>query len=117
MEPQGRGLTSIRYAVPSVPTRYSTIASPSQFIAASRRSPASISAGSGATLTRRQLPEPVGFVSRIRWSWKRARIFPWCLRKRSEEHTSELQSRGHLVCRLLLEKKKNRQTYRTTYST
>src|SRR3989449_7756029 len=28
-------------------------------------------------------------------------------RKRSEEHTSELQSRLHLVCRLLLEKKKN----------
>src|SRR5215208_7948162 len=27
-------------------------------------------------------------------------------RPRSEEHTSELQSRGHLVCRLLLEKKK-----------
>src|SRR5439155_15852995 len=27
---------------------------------------------------------------------------------RSEEHTSELQSRGHLVCRLLLEKKKQR---------
>src|SRR5437660_7023737 len=29
-------------------------------------------------------------------------------RDRSEEHTSELQSRGHLVCRLLLEKKKKR---------
>src|SRR2546422_6957228 len=29
---------------------------------------------------------------------------------RSEEHTSELQSRLHLVCRLLLEKKKKRQT-------
>src|SRR5690625_5577790 len=28
------------------------------------------------------------------------------LHRRSEEHTSELQSRGHLVCRLLLEKKK-----------
>src|SRR5690625_5587030 len=28
---------------------------------------------------------------------------------RSEEHTSELQSRGHLVCRLLLEKKKRKQ--------
>src|SRR2546422_5934372 len=28
-------------------------------------------------------------------------------RSRSEEHTSELQSRLHLVCRLLLEKKKN----------
>src|SRR5439155_19517742 len=39
--------------------------------------------------------------------------FPWLATeacashgKRSEEHTSELQSRGHLVCRLLLEKKK-----------
>src|SRR2546429_6937968 len=31
---------------------------------------------------------------------------PISLRKRSEEHTSELQSRLHLVCRLLLEKKK-----------
>src|SRR5690625_2799451 len=31
---------------------------------------------------------------------------------RSEEHTSELQSRGHLVCRLLLEKK-NKSYYRT----
>src|SRR5690606_39337717 len=30
--------------------------------------------------------------------------------KRSEEHTSELQSRENLVCRLLLEKKKKRQT-------
>src|SRR2546429_5277602 len=29
---------------------------------------------------------------------------------RSEEHTSELQSRLHLVCRLLLEKKKNLKT-------
>src|SRR5437870_8688529 len=32
--------------------------------------------------------------------WKRLRPAPM----RSEEHTSELQSRGHLVCRLLLEK-------------
>src|SRR2546422_7847904 len=32
------------------------------------------------------------------------------LKSRSEEHTSELQSRLHLVCRLLLEKKKN-ETY------
>src|SRR5690625_5564474 len=30
---------------------------------------------------------------------------------RSEEHTSELQSRGHLVCRLLLDKKKNKRSY------
>src|SRR2546422_8589388 len=32
-------------------------------------------------------------------------------RHRSEEHTSELQSRLHLVCRLLLEKKKNKIYY------
>src|SRR5690625_5897104 len=32
-------------------------------------------------------------------------IFAESNMKRSEEHTSELQSRGHLVCRLLLEKK------------
>src|SRR5690625_6216490 len=37
------------------------------------------------------------------------------LQGRSEEHTSELQSRGHLVCRLLLEKKK-RYIYKTTES-
>src|SRR3712207_7076892 len=34
-------------------------------------------------------------------------IRPW----RSEEHTSELQSRQYLVCRLLLEKKKTTQSY------
>src|SRR6266496_5987675 len=38
-----------------------------------------------------------------RWSSRRK---PWC-RTRSEEHTSEFQSRRDLVCRLLLEKKKN----------
>src|SRR3989449_7615976 len=32
--------------------------------------------------------------------------------QRSEEHTSELQSRLHLVCRLLLEKKKKKNTSR-----
>src|SRR5476651_2899158 len=32
-----------------------------------------------------------------------------CRRRRSEEHTSELQSRQYLVCRLLLEKKKKTQ--------
>src|SRR5258708_12085662 len=35
-----------------------------------------------------------------------------CL-KRSEEHTSELQSPDHLVCRLLLEKKKHCEKYST----
>src|SRR3712207_7841722 len=37
----------------------------------------------------------------------RARIEPWLV-PRSEEHTSELQSRQYLVCRLLLEKKKQK---------
>src|SRR5690606_25058637 len=41
---------------------------------------------------------------RIRW---------FCLRIRSEEHTSELQSRENLVCRLLLEKKKKTTNKRT----
>src|SRR2546421_8444151 len=36
-----------------------------------------------------------------------------CCARRSEEHTSELQSRSDLVCRLLLEKKKN-NTHKTT---
>src|SRR5438874_12943969 len=34
---------------------------------------------------------------------------PWCAPARSEEHTSELQSRRDLVCRLLLEKKKKKK--------
>src|SRR2546422_4251433 len=36
---------------------------------------------------------------------------PSCCWSRSEEHTSELQSRLHLVCRLLLEKKKRQHHY------
>src|SRR5437660_9444250 len=38
------------------------------------------------------------------WPTPRCRLV-----NRSEEHTSELQSRGHLVCRLLLEKKKKKK--------
>src|SRR5215510_15919877 len=44
-----------------------------------------------------------------RWAHSRAR---WRTPpSRSEEHTSELQSRGHLVCRLLLEKKKQKKKH------
>src|SRR5437870_11539813 len=39
---------------------------------------------------------------------KGPRLGPQNAQIRSEEHTSELQSRGHLVCRLLLEKKKRK---------
>src|SRR5690625_2179530 len=45
-------------------------------------------------------------------TWFAAQSGP--LPNRSEEHTSELQSRGHLVCRLLLEKKKKKTSNQTT---
>src|SRR2546429_3464670 len=52
------------------------------------------------------------FRSRSGRSWcpatrSRGRTAARCAGSRSEEHTSELQSRLHLVCRLLLEKKKH----------
>src|SRR5690625_7041748 len=55
----------------------------------------------------------VGFLAAEYYSTRRTRgrthaprekVFPTSGTARSEEHTSELQSRGHLVCRLLLEK-------------
>src|SRR5258708_30055951 len=53
-----------------------------------------------------------------RFYLRRARVFsrdqPGDRGRRSEEHTSELQSPDHLVCRLLLEKKKKRQRMRRT---
>src|ERR1039457_5101429 len=47
--------------------------------------------------------------SRYRFRWSTSR--PWALHheRRSEEHTSELQSPCNLVCRLLLEKKKKKK--------
>src|SRR5258708_8184412 len=54
----------------------------------------SLAASFGAR--RREQREPVHYLYRVRFS----------LWTRSEEHTSELQSPDHLVCRLLLEKKK-----------
>src|SRR3712207_8053387 len=52
------------------------------------------------------------------WAPWTSRPAPWSRRSqrspgvRSEEHTSELQSRQYLVCRLLLEKKKKTKIYR-----
>src|SRR5256884_8145676 len=57
---------------------------------------------------------PFNWMGRLRITGGRTNVWGrLCLRfsdwdfKRSEEHTSELQSRLHLVCRLLLEKKKS----------
>src|SRR3989338_5528494 len=50
----------------------------------------------------RKLDKKVHFVATPAWWFLGDRI----CRGRSEEHTSELQSQFHLVCRLLLEKKK-----------
>src|SRR6266481_8837097 len=44
----------------------------------------------------------------IRWRGALGRLLHHAVDLRSEEHTSELQSQFHLVCRLLLEKKKNK---------
>src|SRR5690606_42091704 len=47
-----------------------------------------------------------GSASGRRWEWRNRGLRR---KPRSEEHTSELQSRENLVCRLLLEKKKNQK--------
>src|SRR3712207_8331783 len=47
------------------------------------------------------------YLLQLREKQKARRIYGVLERQRSEEHTSELQSRQYLVCRLLLEKKKN----------
>src|SRR2546430_10599262 len=46
----------------------------------------------------------------MKGSWSGLSAFLDEMRKRSEEHTSELQSQSNLVCRLLLEKKKEKTT-------
>src|SRR5690625_2801974 len=51
-----------------------------------------------------------GFAVKIAEAFDIAALHGLEPRSRSEEHTSELQSRGHLVCRLLLEKKKKKIT-------
>src|SRR2546429_1804111 len=60
--------------------------------------------GSCRPSSKAQFPGVVSVLSRRRADRSARRRLRW--RVRSEEHTSELQSRLHLVCRLLLEKKK-----------
>src|SRR5258708_12266894 len=58
-------------------------------------------------LATRQLRRPVASPCRSRFTCGQWTPVP--MLRRSEEHTSELQSPDHLVCRLLLEKKKHNQ--------
>src|SRR3712207_8063956 len=62
-----------------------------------------------------QLPQRVIVRQRLGVDHVERRREPLGLR--SEEHTSELQSRQYLVCRLLLEKKKRKDDIRQTYAT
>src|SRR5690625_6807352 len=66
---------------------------PSQVIALARTASSALSSRQASSPARRRTSSPVSESSS----------------PRSEEHTSELQSRGHLVCRLLLEKKTHHQ--------
>src|SRR5258708_23259590 len=66
------------------------------------------------TLFRSRLVRKAHVHHRCRMSFRRGQIHQPAFTQqihfaRSEEHTSELQSPDHLVCRLLLEKKKNKQ--------
>src|SRR3989442_10775986 len=65
------------------------------FRSGSQMSPKAFTVASAATRTTSGAAEPA------------ATLEAGATSSRSEEHTSELQSRPHLVCRLLLEKKKN----------
>src|SRR5438552_8361200 len=70
---------------------------------------------------RRRNESSIRSSGRLQWRWQaRPRSGSRPLLRiedsRSEEHTSELQSPDHLVCRLLLEKKKKKQIKGTTKS-
>src|SRR5690625_6694881 len=62
-------------------------------------------ARAGELLREKELIPDVVYTSRLKRAILTANIALEAADLRSEEHTSELQSRGHLVCRLLLEKK------------
>src|SRR5438552_7383130 len=101
-------MTAIISDLHSSPTRRSsdlmraTAPAPSK---ATRRPPTLMAAVSrtcpSATSASLLVPPPRSTLSTVRAVWRdNSRL------RRSEEHTSELQSPDHLVCRLLLEKKK-----------
>src|SRR5258708_29140791 len=74
----------------------------------SRSTTASAVASSAIFLRSSSCDMPTDFSWRFKDSSLPARVLMASKNLRSEEHTSELQSPDHLVCRLLLEKKKKK---------
>src|SRR2546422_8241515 len=77
------------------------------------RSPVSASTNFASAVVRERSPSTLCRV----WTASSAWLSTNSLSSRSEEHTSELQSRLHLVCRLLLEKKKKERIHVHFYDT
>src|SRR2546430_13135480 len=80
---------------------------PVRFVAGLWHEPGGGVGESGSSFPQHHIPLPHRGEQR-----RRSRI-----RSRSEEHTSELQSQSNLVCRLLLEKKKNESSHCFTRAT
>src|SRR5207253_8889759 len=93
----------------SFPTRRSSDLSPSTLSAIRYTSPGCLAPPEGLVLYGSR---PNTFVGRYPWT---PHVVCSSFETRSEEHTSELQSRGHLVCRLLLEKKKKKLSLRVKF--
>src|SRR3712207_8469278 len=69
-----------------------------------------------ATINASILPKAINTAHFVKSAVERLGMdVPLMIMKRSEEHTSELQSRQYLVCRLLLEKKKHKSKTITNY--
>src|SRR2546430_11911267 len=69
-------------------------------------------------VSRRYDPQQIylgGLTNEIQDCCGTDRFFSFLSQSRSEEHTSELQSQSNLVCRLLLEKKKNQELLPDSY--
>src|SRR5256884_256708 len=98
----------VRSSGVSASVKFLTLTASACFAAASSTAPPSLRHSSLLLLSRFHISASLPgrflfsqFPCALAWPTTRRRA-----RKRSEEHTSELQSRLHLVCRLLLEKKK-----------
>src|SRR5439155_4112769 len=111
-----RSLTSPNSISGSIAQQRTTTLVCDSFAASRRHSTGGSTHSSGwrtrSLLSFPQKPEPLTYCSHA-GSWPASPEYGTSrsagfLHPRSEEHTSELQSRGHLVCRLLLEKKKYR---------